>query len=337
MFPRPGRPSKPWRAENGALDRSEVLTCWWWGGDHLQVSIRGSLRRSLTARELAGDARAGSWARQRAWREQRAFIRSRWQALVVGWAVLASPALLFWFFVSPFFQGLFLGGSVVGASAVVWSVVVQSTGTASRVMGSQAEQWTAQEVRGLRRRGWRVVNHLELARDGDIDHVLVGPAGIVVLETKWSSRSWLEPSVGERTADARRQVRRGATRVQSWARSWTDGASVCPAVVLWGGDLRRTTAGGVMQCPEEGVTVLSGHRLRAWLGGLPVDPAFDLSMIDHVWREIAAHVEKRDGRNRATSPRLRTPQEWMLRCGLGAVFLVLVLGGLVVGLTVADT
>lgn len=289
------------------------------------------MSRTLTARDLAGDTRAGDWTRQQAWREQRAFLRLRWMWLVPLWLTMASPTLLVWSFFPPFLRGVVLGGSVVGATAAVWSLVVQMTGTATRTMGAEAEQWTAQEIRRLQRRGWRIVNHLELGRDGDTDHVLVGPAGVVVLETKWSSRSWLVPSVAERTINARRQVSRNALRVQNWSKGWTGRAPVRPVVVLWGGGLRRDT-GGVMACPDEGVTVLAGQRLRAWLEALPVDPAFDAATVDRVWEGIVTHVRKRDQHEQAKSPRLLTPSQWVQRVWFAAAAVAVGLFALLIAL-----
>jgi hypothetical protein len=63
------------------------------------------------------------------------------------------------------------------------------TGTASTMMGDTAEQWTAQELRPLSKDGWRLINHFGLTSD-DIDHLLIGPGGVFVLETKWSSTDW---------------------------------------------------------------------------------------------------------------------------------------------------
>lgn len=55
-------------------------------------------------------------------------------------------------------------------------------------MGELAEQWTAQELRPLSKHGWRLVNFA--LSYGDQDHVLVGPGGVVLLETKWNGTPW---------------------------------------------------------------------------------------------------------------------------------------------------
>jgi len=88
-----------------------------------------------------------------------------------------------------FIPSRFVGGLVVGAIGAatvsmlaLWVTLV--TGTAYRSMGATAEEWTASELRPLRRRRWRVANHVALGRP-DIDHVLVGPGGVIAVETKW--------------------------------------------------------------------------------------------------------------------------------------------------------
>jgi hypothetical protein len=46
------------------------------------------------------------------------------------------------------------------------------------------EKATAKRVRGLVRRGWVLVNDIDIGL-GNIDHVLIGPPGVFLLESKW--------------------------------------------------------------------------------------------------------------------------------------------------------
>lgn len=69
---------------------------------------------------------------------------------------------------------------------MVRASLVLLSGTAPLMMGELAEQWTAQELRPLTKHGWRLVNHFGLGYGGQ-DHVLVGPGGVVLLETKSSA------------------------------------------------------------------------------------------------------------------------------------------------------
>jgi hypothetical protein len=69
-----------------------------------------------------------------------------------------------------------LGVLLAAVPGALWAWTVQVTGTGPVMISDQAEQWTAAELRKLRRHGWRVVNHF-LLRNDDIDHVLTGPGG----------------------------------------------------------------------------------------------------------------------------------------------------------------
>ena len=94
------------------------------------MNRRQALGRSLRARELAGAGRAGSFARAKARNSQRAFIRSRWLLLSIGWLILVTPVpLVWWFLPNDFLRGVLVGTSITGATAAVWFLVVQSTGT----------------------------------------------------------------------------------------------------------------------------------------------------------------------------------------------------------------
>jgi hypothetical protein len=109
--------------------------------------------------------------------------------------------------------------------------VMQATGTSPQLMGDLAEQWTASELRRMRRKGWRLVNHFRL-RKGDIDHLLIGPGGAFVVETKWSSKPWTVNPPEDRVIDAVEQAERNARDVRLWARL----PAVEAVVFLWGMD-----------------------------------------------------------------------------------------------------
>lgn len=120
-------------------------------------------------RELAGDARAGSWARGRARTAQRQFLREKWWMFAVFVAVVVGLALGVGLLLpTTFLRGLVLGAALVAAPMAIWVLAMQATGTAPTIMGDQAEQRTAQELRRFRKHGWRLVNHFALRAD-DID------------------------------------------------------------------------------------------------------------------------------------------------------------------------
>jgi hypothetical protein len=106
------------------------------------------LRRRLRERELAGDGRAGSWARTKVRRRQWQFIRRQWRffaVTVVGAAAITSLVLIF--MRSEFLRGFVVGIAVAGTIGALAMLVMLVTGTAPISMGATAEQWTASELR----------------------------------------------------------------------------------------------------------------------------------------------------------------------------------------------
>jgi hypothetical protein len=176
------------------------------------------VRRRLRERQLAGDERAGDWARGQARRLQWHFIRRSWRLLagMLATAALVTSTLLI-FVHGEFQRGLIVGAAVVGTVSALAVMVMQLTGTASISMGASAEQWTVSELRPLRKAGWKIINHVALQR-WDIDHVLVGP--------RWRCRSrnqvvrgWLDArSTGSAAASRGRPGRQERQRPAAVAR-----------------------------------------------------------------------------------------------------------------------
>ncbi len=75
-----------------------------------------------------------------------------------------------------------------------------------------------------------MVNQLAL-RPWDIDHVLIGPGGAVVVETKWSANPWVLDPPDERVRRAVRQAQGNARDLRLWGRSRAQGfAEVLPVI-----------------------------------------------------------------------------------------------------------
>lgn len=134
--------------------------------------------------------------------------------------------------------------------------------------GWHGERRTAKALRRLEKRGWTIAHGL-VGRWRDRDHIVAGPSGVYLLETKnLSGRLTLEGGV--------LTAQRGDDPIDSWSYTKLGGAVrgaaletqrelkrygvrwVKPVVVLWG-DFR---AG---QVEADGVVYLHGSKLRAWL------------------------------------------------------------------------
>ena len=280
---------------------------------------------------LASDKRAGSWARGRARTAQREFIRENWQWLSIFAIVVVGIALLSGFLMpSAFMKGLVVGAAMAATPMAVWVLAMQITGSAPIMMGDQAEQWTAQELRRLSRRGWRLVNHFVLGAD-DIDHVLIGPDGAFVFETKWSGSPWQSGFGVARQRNACAQAHANARRLQLWQPFRSRGVPVRAVVVLWGR--------GVSQWPEqdrvktiEQVTVVVGPALAAWLEVQEREGcSLTGSQVDEVWKALEDQVTRRDSLDAIRHPMPTSLIDWLARSGVAvasAAGAVLVVGRL---------
>jgi len=243
-------------------------------------------------RTLAGDDRAGIWARAKARKAQRSYLRSHWRLLILAVALVLAPFLLAVPFAAPGFErGFLVGAGLIVSGSVVAFWVVLVTGTASMMMGATAEQWTASELRPLRRGGWCLVNHFSLS-EGDIDHVLLGPRGAFAIETKWSAEEWNLTKPDERIYRAVRQAQESARHLRLWQP--VKGAGVCtvrPLVVLWG--TYAASLSEVDSASVDGVPVIAGLSLGRWFQGVNADN-LNPETLEQAWSAIDRHARTRD-------------------------------------------
>jgi len=213
---------------------------------------------------LASDHRAGTFARQKARSAQRQYLRHHWRWLLLMYGTLAGIAYLAVAFQpNDFIRGLGCGLGLAGAAGAIVAMVIIQTGTGPTMAGDLAEQWTAQELRPLTKHRYELANHVSVDGRGDADHVLVGPGGLFVLETKWSASDWTPDGRFFDAAMAQVQARARNTGLQV---KRLGVSSVTPVLVLWGRAGRELTAGpGVRR--KDDVYVIAGAHLQRWLLG----------------------------------------------------------------------
>jgi len=193
-------------------------------------------------------------------------------------------------------------GAVIGGSAVsgIWLDVVGVlvlTGAASKMMGVSGEAMTVDDLRSLRRQGWRLVNGLKLDPRRDIDHVAVGPGGVLVVETKWSGNAWplngggfqfMESTMknaAERAAD-------NAKDVANWLTETVPLVPITSIVVLWTGSDEGGTG---WKTGRNGHTVLvHGPDLRRWLRTELPQTGLAAESIEHIWALLDQRIEQQD-------------------------------------------
>jgi hypothetical protein len=277
------------------------------------MTVIDETRRRLRERQLAGDGRAGSWARAEARRRQWTFLKRIRPFIATTLLVVAGfVALAVLLIPDTFVRGLVVGGLIVGSIAAMATLVMQATGTANTEMGATAEQWTASELRPLRRDGWKVVNHLAL-RPWDIDHVVIGGSGVFAVETKWSAHGWSVDQPDHYLREALRQVRGNAKDLRMWEDFKSNGvAFVQPVLFLWG------TAGGAITTPStpttiDGVIVIYGKEAaKHWrhgvsTGKIPSDtraPQLDALAIDALWAALDTRTKRVDQLELERNPQL---------------------------------
>lgn len=237
-------------------------------------------------RELARIERAGSWARNEARRERYAYLQRSWKTAVLA-AVLLLPMMPVLWLVPGWLRGPVAGALV---ASMGWVLVVQAiliTGTAPKMIGGQVEQYTASELKRLRRRGWHVVNGVRLHRLGDIDHVALGPGGLMAFETKWFGTSGR--SLDDRVSSAIEQITRNAHWLYSMFPNDVPRDAFTRVVVLWG---PVGAAWGPSREVDKTI-VVSGSHLRDWLthqtGQRLSDPT-----IRRVWSALERQLAVRD-------------------------------------------
>lgn len=188
----------------------------------------------------------------------------------MGWALLVPPLFL----LPSAVRGFVLGAGMTAELAALVTLVGYASGSTSYRLGILAEEMTIGQLARLQGEGWRVLNNARFRVKGDIDHVLVGPGGAVVLETKWmgggrSSEHYLE--------QAQAQAADLTTLVGSMVTRWIPRSAVRGAVVVWSPEEARTAQ------RHSGIHVVAGRDLSGWVQSLPgaglgpasLDAAFD--------------------------------------------------------------
>lgn len=228
----------------------------------------------LRRRELAGTSRAGQFARDKVWDQHLAYARQAWP-LLSALAVLVPLAFLPLAILSSGGVRWFIVGA--SSSSGLWLAtlyLVVHAGMGPQVMSIVAEQRTVSELQALRRHGWQLVTGLRVGTE--IDHVAVGPPGVVVLETKWAAETW---PVGMPKGDAFLQDRLKRAAVQARAnardvrrheyfRRVIGEAPVRPAVVVWSASPEPENGPKWVEAvaaDNDRLTIVHGRHLGQWL------------------------------------------------------------------------
>ena len=190
----------------------------------------------------------------------------------------------------------FILGFLIAAFLVTiaWLVHVTS-GSYGWSLGKLGEEGTAEVVvsASRRRRGWRLVNGIYFDTHGDVDHVLVGPGGVFVIESKFQTSTCRVEGGRVKGITGREpvsQARNGASKVEKMLKYGRDrfDLNVQPVVVIWGAG-RVKMAEGFQTV--DGVLVCDGPEHEKWLQELDVD-VLDQEVVEKVEMLLMGHVER---------------------------------------------
>jgi hypothetical protein len=225
---------------------------------------------------VSASSSAGKFADDRFRARRRAWWRRVWWifpalaafevAVVVGVGALVQPEHL------AFYWGLGLGVAV----AMVMTLADSPPHHIERWrQGVQGEKATAKALRGLVAKGWVLVNDIDIGR-GNIDHVLLGPPGAFLLESK-NLHGVLAVQRGVLSVRWREDPHDGyenhrlSVRMETLARTFgalleregAAGIPVQPVVVLWGNFEQRSVQS------KAGVAWVRGNALASVLASRP--------------------------------------------------------------------
>ena len=186
------------------------------------------------------DKRGGRRLRLAA-REQRRQQRQRWDRRILGlfgaYVVLSVVLVGFVLVVSGAGLAIFCAGVCVGLAPWLVDTALDSQEAQRLADAAIAEELTSNEVGRLRGQGWHVVDALEFEKV-DVDHVVIGPGGVVVLERKWTSKPLVADFNRQSSSYLDKHLRQAARNAQKVGAVLNQNGSkvgvACRALVVWG-------------------------------------------------------------------------------------------------------
>ncbi len=158
-----------------------------------------------------------------------------------------------------------------GGLAGVFFVLLAMGGHISTFMwwlGAEGERMTGKEIEKLSENEWHCEHSIKHAH-GDWDHVLIGPPGIFLVDSKSLSNTAVVASDALRSG--RLAFNGSVFRGGAWdvnkaleARLGRRAPFVTPVVAIWGDFPQELVEAG-----EKPVVYVEGERLASWLGELP--------------------------------------------------------------------
>jgi hypothetical protein len=146
---------------------------------------------------------------------------------------------------------------------------------------------TAERLGSLSSPPWRVVFEIGEKHLGAIDHVVVGPTGVLAIETRTTDRPTSDQPDAEAQVIANAAITRGdvdelAARV---------GARCKTLVRVYWGTPQPESPAGIEVVP--GLIAVEGQRLNDWLVALPPGP-LQAAQVDQAWQAVSTGIGRPD-------------------------------------------
>jgi hypothetical protein len=126
---------------------------------------RAGFSRRLRSRQIAGRERVGRFARAMAWDLVASVVRRAWPVLIGVMLLPAAAGLPFFFLLEHgSARWIFLGALAVSGPRLDVLITTVLSGASDTSMGLGAEGDIADELRRLRREGWRLANEVSATR-----------------------------------------------------------------------------------------------------------------------------------------------------------------------------
>ena len=193
--------------------------------------------------------------------EAKRFLRLfRWDFLQLAGVVALLCAVELILSTPRFFAGLVIGFFVTALFAIVGLGFLLNGDGAFLIAGWLGESHTIEELETAKKAGsiWGGVNNVE-AGGRDVDHIILNPAGVLSIESKWRFKGADDRYLSWAVEKAQHAARQARLILQSKGVDYR--TDVRPVLVIWGGARRELPDHQVIN----GVDVLSGSHLVEWL------------------------------------------------------------------------
>jgi len=166
----------------------------------------------------------------------------------------------------PRVREFFVGATVASTVWLLWGFLVLWSGSINLWFGNQGEGATRNELKKLRRHKWHLIQGIQFS-DGDVDAIVVGPGGVVAVETKWRNGKPKEQFIN----GDRQQLAKSATVHARDLRVYLESKglkmAVLCAVAVWGSAAASLSNDGLVIV--NGTPLMHGNVLKSWVRSLP--------------------------------------------------------------------